>query len=206
MVTGPAVAQAFGQKLLKISDIFSIDNTADDGTSIFMSVGNTIHQLSCLQGAEVEVNILVRKPTEPAQQGDATPSLYKPAIRTLFETSYRTRTIDIITPKPERNWNYIDSYLAGHDDEMTEHLRFWRARFVLIPVASRNTRFLGRAIAKRRYAWKASEARPAVAEAPLPLPVRAPVPKLGVTEEEGVKPAGCCVQDRGPLPCDCCRT
>ncbi len=103
-----------------------------------MSVGNTIHQLSCLQGAEVEVNILVRKPTEPAQQGDATPSLYKPAIRTLFETSYRTRTIDIITPKPERNWNYIDSYLAGHDDEMTEHLRFWRARFVLIPVASRN--------------------------------------------------------------------
>ncbi|CRK35964.1 hypothetical protein BN1708_019860, partial [Verticillium longisporum] len=65
--------------------------------------------------------------------------MYKPAIRTLLDVNYRTQEIDILTPKPERNWNYIDSYLAGHNDELTESLRFWRARFVLIPMLPRNT-------------------------------------------------------------------
>lgn len=136
VVIGPSVAEAFDQKAIRIADVFSIDKTISDGTSIFMSVGNTIHQLSCVNGTEVEVNIYVRKPTEPLPQTDHT-SLYKPAIRTLLDREYRTVDVDIMTPKPERNWNYIDSYLAGHTDEMTENLRFWRARFVLIPMYPR---------------------------------------------------------------------
>ncbi|KAK3068060.1 hypothetical protein LTS18_000826, partial [Coniosporium uncinatum] len=32
------------------------------------------------------------------------------------------------------NWNYIDSFIAGHHDDFNEVLHFWRARFVLIPV------------------------------------------------------------------------
>ncbi|OTB00409.1 hypothetical protein M426DRAFT_324353 [Hypoxylon sp. CI-4A] len=136
VVTGPSVAKAFDQKAVRIADVFSIDKTVGDGTSIFMSVGNTIHQLSCVNGTEVEVNIYVRKPTEPiTQMGQS--SLYRPAIRTLLDKTYQTMDVDIMTPKPERNWNYIDSYLAGHTDEMTENLRYWRARFVLIPVFPR---------------------------------------------------------------------
>ncbi|KAI0379334.1 vacuolar membrane-associated protein IML1 [Hypomontagnella monticulosa] len=136
VVIGPSVARAFDQKAIRIADVFSIDKTIGDGTGIFMSVGNTIHQLSCVNGTEVEVNIYVRKPTEPLPQTDQT-SLYKPAIRTLLDSDYRTIDVDVVTPKPERNWNYIDSYLAGHTDEMTENLRFWRARFVLIPMYPR---------------------------------------------------------------------
>ena len=56
VVIGPAVAKAFGQKQIKIGDIFSRDQPLEDGTSVFMSVGNTIHQLSCVNGTEVEVN------------------------------------------------------------------------------------------------------------------------------------------------------
>ncbi|KAI1395367.1 vacuolar membrane-associated protein IML1 [Hypoxylon fuscum] len=138
VVIGPSVAKAFDQKAVRIADIFSIENTVGDGTSIFMSVGNTIHQLSCVNGTEVEVNIYVRKPTEPSAQIDQ-PSSYKPAIRTLLDETYYTTSVDIMTPKPERNWNYIDSYLAGHTDEMTENLRFWRARFVLIPMYPRTS-------------------------------------------------------------------
>ncbi|KAI1209527.1 vacuolar membrane-associated protein IML1 [Annulohypoxylon truncatum] len=138
VVTGPSVAKAFDQKVVRIADVFSIDKTVGDGTSIFMSVGNTIHQLSCVNGTEVEVNIYIRKPTEPLAQITQLPS-YKPAIRTLLDDTYHSVDVDIMTPKSERNWNYIDSYLAGHTDEMTENLRFWRARFVLIPMYPRTS-------------------------------------------------------------------
>lgn len=138
VVIGPSVAKAFGQKLVKIADIFSGDQNLEDGTSVFMSVGNTIHQLSCVNGTEVEVNIYQRKATEPLVSPRGLFTQYKPAIRTLLDAEYETRYIDTINPRPERNWNTIDSYLAGHHDEMMESLRFWRARFVLIPLSSRH--------------------------------------------------------------------
>lgn len=137
VVVGPAVARAFGQRLLKVADIFTRNQKLEDGASVFMSVGNTIHQLSCVNGSEVEVNIYSRKPPASSAQTTPAPSVYKPAIRTLLDDTYRTRELDIASPQPERDWNYIDSYLAGHTDEMTENLRYWRARFVLIPVEFR---------------------------------------------------------------------
>ncbi|KAK7750796.1 vacuolar membrane-associated protein iml1 [Diatrype stigma] len=138
VVIGPSVAKAFGQKIVRIAELFTRNSRVEDGTSIFMSVGNTIHQLSCVNGTEIEVNIYVRKPTASLPQAEQIPLFYKPAIRTLHDKGYEPLEIDIVSPKPERNWNYIDSYLAGHTDEMTEYLRFWRARFVLIPMYSRN--------------------------------------------------------------------
>ncbi|KAH6635267.1 hypothetical protein B0J18DRAFT_453865 [Chaetomium sp. MPI-SDFR-AT-0129] len=146
IVVGPAVARAFGQKQIKVADIFSRDRVMEDGFSIFMSVGNTIHQLSCVNGSEVEVNIFVRKPTDifaPTYgQGHRQPT-YRPAIRTLLDSSYHSSEFDLITPRAERNWNYIDAFVAGHNDELTEHLRFWRARFVLIPMTGRRSSVTG---------------------------------------------------------------
>lgn len=141
VVVGPAVAKAFGQKQLKIADIFSRNHSADDGTSIFLSVGNTIHQLSCVNGTEVEVNIFVRKPIAIVPQPYDAPTSYKPAIRTLLDPGYQTKEFDLVAPSPERNWNYIDAFVAGHNDELSEHLRFWRARFVLIPMTARHSMF-----------------------------------------------------------------
>ncbi|KAJ2967561.1 hypothetical protein NQ176_g9604 [Zarea fungicola] len=135
VVVGPAVAKAFGQKIIKIADIFSRDQTFEDGYSVFMSVGNTIHQLSCVNGSEVEVNIFLRKPSETATSQFAT--MYRPAIQTLLDSTYETRSIEILNPKPERSWNTIDSYLAGHHEELMESLRFWRTRYVLIPLSMR---------------------------------------------------------------------
>ncbi|KAL0933353.1 vacuolar membrane-associated protein iml-1 [Colletotrichum truncatum] len=139
VVIGPSVAKAFGQRLLRIAEIFSRDHVMEDGTSIFLSVGNTIHQLSCVNGTEIEVNIYIRKPAESTVGSSNSGPLYRPAIRTLMDVGYQTQEVDISAPRPERNWNYIDSYLAGHHDEMTENLRFWRARFVLIPIISRSS-------------------------------------------------------------------
>lgn len=133
VVIGPAVARAFGQKHVKIGDIFARDREIEDGTSVFMAVGNTIHQLSCVNETEVEVTIFVRKPTEPTKQSSDVPVLYRPSIRTLLDPNYATAEMNIITPKTERNWNFIDSFVAGHYDEMSENMGFWRARYVLIP-------------------------------------------------------------------------
>ncbi|KAK1759336.1 vacuolar membrane-associated protein IML1 [Echria macrotheca] len=142
IVVGPAVAKAFGQKQLRIADIFSRESVLEDGTSVFMSVGNTIHQLSCVNGSDVEVNIFVRKPMggalEEASDGQLS---YRPAMRTLFDNTYETGEYDLVSPKPDRNWNFIDSFLAGHHDGLADHLRFWRARFVLIPMSSRHSSF-----------------------------------------------------------------
>lgn len=138
VVVGPAVARAFGQKLIKVAGVFSRDQPLDDGTSLFMSVGNTIHQLACINGTEVEVTIYVRKPTQPVASSRGRFPLYKPAIRTLLDSQYETRHIDILAPTPERSWNAIDSYLAGHHEEMMWSLRFWRARFVLIPLSPKH--------------------------------------------------------------------
>lgn len=135
VVVGAAVAKAFGQKIIKIADIFSRDQKFDDGNSVFMSVGNTIHQLSCVNSSEIEVNIFLRKPAQTASSQFST--MYKPAIQTLLDSTYETRPIEILNPKPERNWNTIDSYLAGHHEELMESLRFWRTRYVLIPLSMR---------------------------------------------------------------------
>ncbi|CAN8102739.1 unnamed protein product [Discula destructiva] len=136
VVIGPAVARAFGQKHVKVGDIFSRDREVEDGTSVFMAVGNTIHQLSCVNETEVEVTIYVRKPTEPTKQPDTSSLVYKPAIRTILDSGYETIVMNIIAPRTERNWNFIDSFIAGHYDEMTENMGFWRARYVLIPTTS----------------------------------------------------------------------
>ena len=143
VVIGSAVAKASGQKQLKIADMFSRNHTPEDGTSIFMSVGNTIHQLSCVNDTEVEVNIFSRKPTEAVQHLNELNRPYKPAIRTLLDSGYETIAFDAGMQRSVRNWNYIDAYIAGHNDQLTEDLRFWRARFVLIPTVDRSALLLG---------------------------------------------------------------
>ncbi|OBU00341.1 vacuolar membrane-associated protein iml1 [Pseudogymnoascus verrucosus] len=134
IVVGTAVAEAFGQKALKIANAFEDDHIAEDGTSIFLSMGNIIHQLSCVNGTEVEVNMFTRKSATFLQNENAETQNYKPAIRTYFDSDYACRDVALQKPLPEYNWNYVDSFIAGHNEDITDNLRYWRARFVLIPV------------------------------------------------------------------------
>ncbi|KAH0129310.1 hypothetical protein KCU67_g17049, partial [Aureobasidium melanogenum] len=48
---------------------------------------------------------------------------------------YEMRSVIFKNPRPTYNWNAIDHYLAGYKQEhSSQDMRFWRARFVLIPV------------------------------------------------------------------------
>ncbi|KAH8808764.1 vacuolar membrane-associated protein-like protein IML1 [Xylogone sp. PMI_703] len=133
IVIGPAVAEAFGQKALKVANIFDKDHIARDGENVFMSMGNIIHQLSCVNGTEIEVNMFIRRPTEASKYSAG--RSYNLAIRTSLSPTYESRQVVLGVGKGEYNWNYVDSFIAGFGEDMTENLRFWRARFVLIPVA-----------------------------------------------------------------------
>ncbi|EKD14941.1 domain found in Dishevelled [Drepanopeziza brunnea f. sp. 'multigermtubi' MB_m1] len=135
IVVGPGVAQAFGQKSMRIANVFEPARIAEDGASVFMSMGSIIHQLSCVNETEVEINTFIRKPTAAtsARPGAVIPSAYNPAIRTALARDYDSRLVVLGKPKDEYNWNYVDAFIAGLAEEMSENLRFWRARFVLIP-------------------------------------------------------------------------
>lgn len=136
IVVGPAIADFSGGREQDLSSIFDSEYMSRDGDTVFLSVGTTIHQLVCVAGGEVEVKRFSRKPTTALQSsaGIDTPFPYKPYIRTAFEDTYEPRDVILRPPRKEYNWNFIDTFLAGYQDEFSEILQFWRARFVLIPV------------------------------------------------------------------------
>jgi hypothetical protein len=136
IVVGPAVADFSGRRDIDLCNIFDADYMSSDGDTVFLSIGNTIHQLVCVAGGEVEIKRYSRKPTTALQSsaGIDTPFPYRPYIRTAFEDNYVPREVILRPPRKEYNWNFIDTFLAGYQDGFSEVLRFWRARFVLIPV------------------------------------------------------------------------
>lgn len=136
IIVGSSVAEFSGRPEKTLASILAPEYMSTDGDTVFMSAGNSIHQLVCVAGGEVEVRRYNRKPTTALESpaGIDTPFPYRPYIRTAFEKTYDPRDVVLRPPQKEYNWNYIDTFLAGYHDEFSSILRFWRARFVLIPV------------------------------------------------------------------------
>jgi DEP domain-containing protein 5 len=136
IIVGSSVADFSGRQDKVLSSILDPGYMSTDGDTIFMSVGNNIHRLECVAGGEVEIRRYTRKPMTALESsaGIDTPYQYRPYIRTAFERHYDFRDVLLRPPPKEYNWNRIDNFLAGYRDEFQEGLRFWRARFVLIPV------------------------------------------------------------------------
>ncbi|KAF2240040.1 hypothetical protein EV356DRAFT_438368 [Viridothelium virens] len=136
LVVGAQASAAAGRPPSETVNIFDQEFMTTDGSTVFMSLGNTIHQLVCAAGGEIEVKRFQRKPTTAVapsfrdRQGES----YKPLIRTMVAEDYEAREISLRRPEPELNWNYVDNFLAGWYEDFSDILRFWRARFVLIPV------------------------------------------------------------------------
>jgi hypothetical protein len=136
IIVGSSVAEFSGREEKTLASILAPEYMSNDGDTVFMSVGTSIHQLVCVAGGEVEVRRYNRKPTTALESnaGIDAPFPYRPYIRTAFEDTYEPRDVVLHPPRREYNWNIIDTFLAGYHDEFSEVLRFWRARFVLIPV------------------------------------------------------------------------
>ncbi|KAF2083584.1 hypothetical protein K490DRAFT_51305 [Saccharata proteae CBS 121410] len=136
IIIGSSVADFAGKPEREIGNIFADNYMAHDGATVFMCIGSTIHQLVCVTGGEVEVKRFNRKPTTAlaSSHGTKAPLVYKPMVRTALDENYMCREVVLKSPREEYNWNFIDSYLAGYEREFSDTLRFWRTRFVLIPV------------------------------------------------------------------------
>ena len=130
IVVGASVAEFSGRQEKCLASILDPEYMSSDGDTVFMSFGTNLHQLLCVAGGEVEVRRYNRKPTTALES----PFAYRPYIRTALERSYSPRDIVLRPTRHDINWNIIDTFLAGYQDELSEVLRFWRARFVLIPV------------------------------------------------------------------------
>lgn len=136
LVVGRGVAKLVGSRAATSADYFMPEALARDGLEVFMSMGNTIQKLMCLDKGEVQVTRFVRKQPKVVQKR---PQLmtYSPVIRTILSTSYSLRTLTLEGFSGDYPWSLADSYLAGQKDDLNrvyEQLRFWRARFVVIPV------------------------------------------------------------------------
>ncbi|EEH22600.1 hypothetical protein PABG_04811 [Paracoccidioides brasiliensis Pb03] len=138
IVVGKAVEEASGQHSSEPLNIFDTRSLSQDGVTIFMSMGNIIHRLVCVTGGEIEVTRFTRKTvTSLLADAQALSLNYTPVVKTILSANYCKNTISLQLPQEDCNWNYADAFLAGYRDHITnctEQLRFWRTRFVLIPV------------------------------------------------------------------------
>ncbi|KAH0613024.1 uncharacterized protein H6S33_009404 [Morchella sextelata] len=107
------------------------------GSSCFMSLGSQIHQLICDEEYNVEVKRYVRKPMAAIPGsglvGAGASNEYISYMKTIMSDKYLPVKASFKLPITEYNWNYVDQYIGGYEDSLTEQLRYWRARFVLIP-------------------------------------------------------------------------
>ncbi|OAX83993.1 hypothetical protein ACJ72_01642 [Emergomyces africanus] len=138
IVVGKLVEEASGEHSLGSLNIFNTRSLSKDGMTIFMSMGNIIHKLVCVAGVEIEVTKFTRK-TVAGLLSDAKASAlnYTPVVKTILSANYCKSAINLQLPQEDYNWNSADAFLAGYRDHLTnctEQLRFWRTRFVLIPV------------------------------------------------------------------------
>ncbi|KAI4717521.1 hypothetical protein E4T48_06269 [Aureobasidium sp. EXF-10727] len=137
IVVGPAATEFAGTKAASLVKVFDKNYMAEDGATVLMTVGNNIHLLVCTESGEIEVRRYNRKPVaEVEYTGAVDPTVaYHPYIRTYLGKGYEMRPVIFKNPRPTYNWNAIDHHLAGYkQDHSSQDLRFWRARFVLIPV------------------------------------------------------------------------
>ena len=137
LVIGPNLADYLGDETCENIDVFNTDILAEEGRTIFMSMGDTIQRLICAAEGVVEVTKYKRKKATEGSGAKAKRLSYNAHIKTILAEEFRVRSINLAPSNEEYNWNGADAYLAGHKDHLSnqiEQLRFWRARFVLIPV------------------------------------------------------------------------
>jgi DEP domain-containing protein 5 len=136
IVIGSAVAEATGEPSLESLNVFDPKRFAEEDATVVLSKGNVIHRLSSVAGGEIEVTRFSRL-SNVSELDKSGSHIYSHAIRSILAKSYELTQVKLLSSSDEYNWNYADNYIAGHRDHLTDptrQLRFWRLRFVFIPL------------------------------------------------------------------------
>lgn len=139
IVIGSKLAQTFGLSPVQTIDVFEDRFSFERGSTIFMSKGGTIHQLSYIDGGGIDVRSLTRRTMSfLTSRSEDNIELYKPAIRAMLVEEYKSQEIEIFPARKDVDWETLDSFVASrekpHAERFADTLHSWRARFVLIPV------------------------------------------------------------------------
>ncbi|ORX94228.1 hypothetical protein K493DRAFT_337883 [Basidiobolus meristosporus CBS 931.73] len=128
---GPTLSRSFNNNEQDVSK-FGV-NRASKATPYYLSMGHHVHKLWYDNtGQNVEVKRYVRRLAYTMK-----PISYSCAVWPKYMDEYQPRQVSFHYPVlSQYNWNYLDHLISGYQDEMTDSLRFWRARFALIPVES----------------------------------------------------------------------
>ncbi len=136
LVVGSRMNRFQGPNVGDSSFFFNQYAIRSDGHFSFMSMGNTIQKLNLIDKNKIEVTRYARKLLE-VQPAFAERIAYEPHIRTILANDYRLRPMQLQGFSEEYPWELADRYLSASKknlDNEVETLRFWRARFVLLPV------------------------------------------------------------------------
>ncbi|KAM3588807.1 vacuolar membrane-associated protein iml1 [Umbelopsis sp. WA50703] len=107
-----------------------INNPVAKSNVSYLSMGHQVHKLTFdSSGQNVEVRRYVR-----TVQYDTKKTEYKCAVWPKHISFYRPKTVIFNYPNLMYAWNYLDHLVAGYQEELTDNLRFWRSRFIVIPM------------------------------------------------------------------------
>jgi DEP domain-containing protein 5 len=136
LVVGPGLLEAMGPGTCDSSSFFTPNLERPDGSFIVMSMGNTIQKISLLHVDRLRVTKYTRK--QPIVQPPLPQQInYYPNIRTILSPGYTIRDMQFNGFSEQYPWRAADQYLTELEQQPkvdVKELRFWRARFVLIPV------------------------------------------------------------------------
>ncbi|CAG8462546.1 3945_t:CDS:2 [Diversispora eburnea] len=95
----------------------------------YLSMGRHVHKLTYLPGQGVEVRIYIRK-----IQTDSNFIPYSCVVWPRCQKIYEPRKVHFSYPHTDYKWNYVDQLVCGYHNDLLEPLKFWRTRFLLIPM------------------------------------------------------------------------
>lgn len=135
-VTGGRVAETIEEQLADLFAVYQQDARSKPRLVVVLAMANIIQKLDLHRASRVCVTkyvqrlndkISVRKPI----------ATYSPYVRTILSKDYFSRSFQFRGFSEHYPWDTADHHLAGEDEEprkVVEQLRFWRARYVLLPV------------------------------------------------------------------------
>ena len=140
IVVGARVPQVPNVPRFQEAWIFAQDLIGSGKTEIYMSRGRQIHCLSVHDAIEIRQYIRTKTMGALDSSSDNFSISYKPSVRTTLAEGYLGREIMLSSTQETYDWQRLDEFIANHENQRSTsypgHLRFWRARFVLIPVQS----------------------------------------------------------------------
>ena len=120
--------------------IFDKNLSVHDGTVLELTKGASFHRLRYIEGKAVAVDCFVRHPATSLSSSASSfeEFAYRPSIRTMLAETYAPRDMKIHLKCEDFDWREFDAFLTLHvgkpPSELPKGFRYWRARFVLIPV------------------------------------------------------------------------